>query len=59
MCSKDKAEPCLARQSVNLRVLRMRKWLRKCISVLLMLGNIVSKVHEDGLFEFLDLAARP
>lgn len=39
-----------------LRVACIRKWLHKCITVLLMFEDIVSKVHNNSLVESLDLA---
>lgn len=41
--------------SLDLRVVRIQKWLHKCIPVLLMFGDVMSKGHEDGLIKSLGL----
>lgn len=56
MSTKDKTEPCLARRSVDLQVLRIRKWLRKLVPALLMFGKVVRKARKDGFIESFDLA---
>lgn len=39
--TKDIAEECLVHRSVDSRVVRICKWLRKSISAHLMFGNVV------------------
>lgn len=53
--TEDKAERCLVRKSVGLSVVRIRKRLYEGIPVLLMYGNVVSEVQEDGLMKSLSL----
>lgn len=55
---KEKAEGCLVRGLVYLRAVCIRKRLHKCITVHLMLGDVVSMAHDDGLIESLDFAVR-
>lgn len=56
--SKVSHEQCLNRLSVDLRVVHLREWLRKGSPAPLLLGNMVSKVHEVGLTESPGLAFR-
>lgn len=58
MFTKGEAERCYVCRSMDLPVVRTRKWLHKCIPVLLKFGDVVSKAHRDGVNEYIDLAVQ-
>lgn len=43
---------------MHLRAVRLEEGVNKGISIMLIFGNVVSKVHENGLVEFLGLDIR-